>query len=123
MELLHWLAELGLEEYLPRFEANQVGLADVPHLTADDLREIGLPVGPRRRFLTAAAEMSSVPQDPVAADHSGEAISPVSTAAELRTMSVMFCDLVGSTALSERLGVEELRGLGRPQKARHRDPR
>lgn len=111
MELSHWLAELGLEEYVPRFEANQVELADVPHLTADDLREIGLPVGPRRRFLTAAAEMSAAPHDPIAADVAPEAGSPVTLDAELRTMSVMFCDLVGSTSLSERLGVEELRAV------------
>lgn len=109
MELSNWLAELGLEEYLPQFEANQVGIADVPHLTADDLREIGLPVGPRRRFLTAALEVSSTPEGPVAVEVVPETTSLARPDAELRTMSVMFCDLVGSTALSERLGVEELR--------------
>lgn len=111
MELSQWLAELGLEKYLPQFEANQVDLADVPHLTADDLREIGLPVGPRRRFLTAAAEMSVAPHDQIALDITSETGAPVTFGAELRTMSVMFCDLVGSTSLSERLGVEELRAV------------
>ena len=111
MELSQWLAEFGLEEYLPQFEANRVDLADVPHLTADDLREIGLPVGPRRRFLTAAAEMSGGPRHRIAADVAPAADPPVTLGAELRTMSVMFCDLVGSTALSDRLDVEELRAV------------
>ena len=71
VELSQWLAGLGLEKYLPQFEANQVDLADVPHLTAEDLREIGLPVGPRRRFLTAAAEMSVAPHDPTRPDPAG----------------------------------------------------
>lgn len=111
MELSQWLAELGLEEYVPQFDAHQVDLADVPHLTADDLREMGLPVGPRRRVLTAAAEMSVAAREPIAADVTPEASFPATPGAELRTMSVMFCDLVGSTSLSERLGVEELRAV------------
>ena len=121
MDLSHWLAELGLEEYLPQFEANQVGLADVPYLTADDLREIGLPVGPRRRFLTAAAEMSSPPDDRVAVDVATETISTATAGAELRTMSVMFCDLVGSTSMSGRLGVEELRAVMQSYTSQVRD--
>lgn len=121
VELSQWLAGLGLEKYLPQFEANQVDLADVPHLTAEDLREIGLPVGPRRRFLTAAAEMSVAPHDPTVADVTPEATSPVTLGAELRTMSVMFCDLVGSTSLSGRLGVEELRTVMQSYTAQVRD--
>lgn len=109
MELSQWLADIGLEAYVPQFEANEVGLADVPHLTFDDLREIGLPVGPRRRFLMAAAEIPVAPHDPIGAGGEPVAASRPTSGAELRTMSVMFCDLVGSTALSDRLGVEELR--------------
>lgn len=111
MELSRWLAELGLEEYVPQFESNQVGLADVPHLTAEDLREIGLPVGPRRRFLTTAAELSAALDDPAAGDVATDATPRAMPSAELRTMSVMFRDLVGSTSLSGRLGVEDLRAV------------
>ena len=121
MELSQWLAELGLEEYLPQFEANRVDLADVPYLTADDLREIGLTVGPRRRILTAAAELSLAPHDPAANGVAPEDGTPATLGAELRTMSIMFCDLVGSTSLSERLGVEELRAVMQTYTSQVRD--
>ena len=49
-----WLTDLGLQNYIPDFERAEVAFSDLPHLTSEDLKEIGLPVGPRRRLLEAA---------------------------------------------------------------------
>lgn len=108
MDVEAWLSGLGLGEYAAAFAAHEVRLDDLHELTADDLREIGLPVGPRRRILVAAAAMAATrgPARP-AEDGTGER----SAAAERRRMSVVFCDLVGSTALSDQLEVEELHDL------------
>ncbi|MFO1209066.1 MAG: AAA family ATPase [Amaricoccus sp.] len=78
-----WLAAIGLPEYAAAFRANDIDADVLPLLTADDLRELGVAsIGHRRRILAAAAPGSPEP------------------AAERRILSVMFCDLVGSTALS-----------------------
>ena len=105
---------LYLEEHEPTLEAAILGAvaardaagADPARATVDDLREIGVPVGPRRRFLTAAAPLASP-----AVDAGGPDVARMERAAaapELRTMSVMFCDLVGSTELAGRLDPEDL---------------
>ena len=59
MDLGQRLGEHGLGDYLAAFVDHEVSIGDLPHLIADDLTEIGLPVGPRRRFLTAAAKLRS----------------------------------------------------------------
>ena len=94
-----WLEDLGLGQYAEAFEAAQVELGDLADLTEDDLKDLGLPLGPRKRLLKSAAEF-----DPDA--------EPAATPeAERRQLTVMFCDLVGSTALSEKLDPEDLRGV------------
>ncbi|TMV03337.1 guanylate cyclase [Ruegeria sediminis] len=101
-----FLDGLGLAKYLPAFEANEVEIADVPHLSDDDLREMGLPLGPRRRILAAREKLEQMPLMP----HGGPAPSRHSgkIEAERRQLTVMFVDLVGSTPLSERLDPEDL---------------
>jgi class 3 adenylate cyclase/predicted ATPase len=107
-----WLNGLGLGEYAEVFEAEKVTVDTLPELTDGELRELGLPLGPRKALLKALREGAA---DPGPSSPPPEA-APQS--AERRQITVMFCDLVGSTALSERLDPEDLRGLmGAYQKA------
>jgi len=102
-----WLHGLGLQQYEKAFRDNEIGATVLPELTSEDLRDIGVSlVGHRGKLLAAIAAMrdESRPQPPVRK----EAIDTAGTA-ERRQLTVMFCDLVGSTALSARLDPEDLR--------------
>ena len=114
MDIVVWLRSLGLEEYEAAFRDNKINERVLPNLTQEDLKEIGVgPVGHRRILLDAIAALQS--------DTGGKApsaeIAPPSTApsvppedrAERRQVTVMFSDLVGSTALSARMDPEDLR--------------
>src|SRR6516225_11452181 len=104
-----WLEKLGLGQYAQCFAENGIDLSDLRHLTDQDLKDIGVLLGHRRRMLAATAELAgALPAtlQPVAA------IEPKPhDAAERRQLTVLFCDLVGSTALSGRLDPEDLRGI------------
>src|SRR5262245_39028751 len=117
-EITNWLRGLGLEQYASAFEDNEIDAAVLPELTADDLKDLGVSlVGHRRKLLAAIAALrdeaspaetraASTPSLPLIANDPG----PKSmTPAERRQLTVMFCDLVGSTALSARLDPEDLR--------------
>jgi class 3 adenylate cyclase/predicted ATPase len=115
-DLHKWLDGLGLGKYADVFAENEIELGDVSHLSEGDLREIGLPMGPRKRVLSAASELS--PTDPptaaAASEEPAHRTSSVPAAdAERRQLTVMFCDLVGSTELSQQLDPEELREINR----------
>jgi len=109
-----WLANIGLGSHEAVFTANKVDLDVVRSLTDADLREFGLALGDRKRLLRAVASLgeqhaadtltSAAPATPPR-----EAAVPLG--GERRQLTVMFCDLVGSTALSEKLDPEELRSL------------
>jgi class 3 adenylate cyclase len=104
-----WLRKLGLEQYEAAFRENVVGAEVLPHLTADDLKELGVAaVGHRRQLLVAIAELRDAA--PLAVRPADDRLASIS-AGERRQLTVMFCDLVGSTALSEKLDPEELRNL------------
>lgn len=108
--LRDWLDKLELEHLAPVFEEHQVGLQDLPLLSDDDLKELGIALGPRRRMLHAIsimAEPTRLVQSDVQADE------PASTETDRRQLTVMFVDLVGSTELSGRLDPEDLRELMR----------
>jgi class 3 adenylate cyclase len=110
VDIAEWLQGLGLGQYAPAFAENAINWDVLPELTADDLKEIGVAaVGDRRRLLAAIAALrgSAVPAAPVAPV--AALPSDVPAAAERRRLSIMFCDLVDSTALSARLDPEELR--------------
>jgi class 3 adenylate cyclase/predicted ATPase len=113
MDVAAWLRGLGLARYEPTFRENEVDAEVLPELTESDLTTMGLPVGPRRKLLKAIAALreSALPS-PVIEQPSrpGSAARP-SSEAERRQLTVMFCDLVGSTALAARLDPEELRGV------------
>ena len=102
MDLGVWLRGLGLERYEQAFREGEIDLEVLPELTDADLKELGLPLGPRRKLLKAILALSD----------GADAKSPPETAvhfpAERRQLSVLFVDLVGSTALSARLDPEDM---------------
>jgi len=100
-QLHQWLRDNQLEKYHGVFEENAVDIDVLPELSEEDLRELGVPLGDRRRLLKAIARLNSP-----AATRSAPRIQ-----AERRQLTVMFCDLVGSTALSTQLDAEQLRDL------------
>ena len=112
MDIVVWLRSLGLGKYEAAFRENEIDETVLPNLTAEDLKDLGVSiVGHRRKLLDAIAALRN--------EGSGKAL-PVETAsstqsahpedrAELRQVTVMFSDLVGSTALSGRMDPEDLR--------------
>ena len=112
MDVAAWLRGLGLEQYAPAFRDNDVDGEVLPELTADDLISIGVTsVGHRRKLLAAIAALGMQPPTVAqpAASASSAPSSPATIEAERRQLTVMFCDLVGSTELSSRLDPEDLR--------------
>jgi class 3 adenylate cyclase len=113
MDIGGWLHSLGLEEYETAFRQNKVDAAVVPNLTAEDLKDLGVTaVGDRRKLLEAIAKLKlgAKVESPISLDASSTVASPSKdTAAERRQVTVMFADLVGSTALSARMDPEDLR--------------
>ncbi len=103
VDIAAWLMGLGLEQYEPAFRANEIDENVLPSLTAEDLTELGVNlVGHRRRLLDAIAARrtaATVVQDELRTQPD----------AERRQLTIMFCDLVGSTRLAERLDPEDLR--------------
>ena len=104
MDIGDWLRGLGLERYEPAFRENRIEADVLPSLTFEDLKDLGVTlVGDRRRLLDAIAKLGvEAPARPVTA-------APVRADAERRQLTVIFCDLVGSTELSARLDPEDLR--------------
>src|SRR5262249_6219095 len=105
MDLGLWLRNLGLEKYEPAFIENAIDLYVLPELTEDDLEKLGMPLGDRKRLIRAAKAMAG--SFPGAAITTPGEHSPI-PAAERRHLTVMICDLVGSTALSARLDPEDM---------------
>jgi class 3 adenylate cyclase len=106
IEIANWLRGLGLEQYAAAFDKNAIDVEILGDLTADDLKELGVDlVGHRRKLLAAIAGMRSTKSKGPADD--GAAVDVGS--AERRQLTVMFCDLVGSTALAAQLDPEDLR--------------
>ena len=113
MDLGAWLKQTGFERYEAAFRDNGIDEAVLPHLTVEDLKEIGVAtVGDRRKLLAAIAALAS----PTASAESAAPQPPPpkrvpEISAERRPITVMFCDLVGSTALASRLDAEDWRSL------------
>ena len=111
MDVGVWLRSLGLAEYEPAFRDNQIDEEVLPNLTGDDLKELGIAsVGHRRKLMLAIAELSGTSGKPATVARAPRAEAPVHDAAERRQLTVMFCDLVGSTAL---VGAARSRGHAR----------
>jgi class 3 adenylate cyclase len=105
--ITEWLASLGLAEYGQRFAENGIDVSVLRYLTDQDLEKIGVLLGHRRKMLAAIAELSSATPDTPQRATPPEAKRPHD--AERRQLTVMFCDLVGSTALSAKLDPEDMR--------------
>jgi class 3 adenylate cyclase len=122
VDVAAWLATLGLARYEQAFRDNDIDVSLLPTLSADDLEKIGVAsLGHRKRLLAAIALLNAAgdsgadlplpaPPPPVSAD--------VAEQAERRQLSVMFVDLVGSTALASGLDPEEMRELIRAYQQR-----
>jgi class 3 adenylate cyclase len=105
--ITEWLASLGLSEYAQRFAENDIDVTVLRHLTDQDLKEIGVSLGHRRKILAALAEVGGAV--PANAPQRDETAAALQDPGERRQLTVMFCDLVGSTALSTRVDPEDLR--------------
>jgi class 3 adenylate cyclase/predicted ATPase len=126
-EITDWLTRLGLSEYAGAFAENGIDVSVLPHLTDQDLKDVGVLLGHRRKILAAVAELpgkspsASKPFPPVveARDrHTTEPPQPAPVApppteaiGERRHVTVMFCDLVDSTVIAAKLDAEEWRDL------------
>jgi len=97
-----WLHGLGLAQYEPIFRENAIDTEILPELTEADFEKLGVVLGHRKGMLRAIAAFETRPPTRLAA-------APPAEGAERRQLTVMFCDLVGSTALSARLDPEDLR--------------
>jgi len=102
-----WLNSIGLGAYAQRFAENDIDFSVLRYLTDQDLEKLGVSLGHRRKILAAIAELGgaafAMPQAVAEPAQQGEA--------ERRHLTVMICDLVGSTALSARLDPEDMRAV------------
>ncbi len=108
MDVGGWLRSLGLGQYEANFRDNKIDADVLPQLTADDLKDIGVSaVGDRRRLLAAIAALSG----PTPSANAPAPAKRLEISAERRPITVMFCDLVGSTSLAARMDAEDWRNL------------
>jgi class 3 adenylate cyclase/predicted ATPase len=105
-DIANWLKAVGLGEYAQRFADNAIDLSVLRDLTEQDLKDLGVLLGHRRRIRRAIAELDGVAPAPTET-----ATEPALRDAERRHLTVMICDLVGSTALAARLDPEDVRAV------------
>jgi class 3 adenylate cyclase/tetratricopeptide (TPR) repeat protein len=118
-DVASWLRDLGLERYANAFAANEIDFRTLPELTEEDLKELGLPIGPRRLVIRALAALRTPPggviaERPSTEGHPGTPAQGIDSAlpaksAERRQVTIMFCDMVGSSALATQLDPEDQR--------------
>jgi len=108
LDLDGWLRRNGLEQYAQTLRDNAIDADVLRDLTDDNLRELGLPLGARLKLLRAVARLGTSEQPPASPE-----ITPTAprTDAERRQLTIMFCDLVGSTALSTRFDPEDMQEI------------
>src|ERR1700733_3714872 len=106
-QIADWLEKLGMPEYAERFAENKIDVSVLRHLTDQDLKDIGVPLGHRRKMLAAIGELGGA--TPARTEPVAGAQPKTQDTAERRQVTVMFSDLVGSTALSARMDPEDLR--------------
>jgi hypothetical protein len=113
-DLSVWLGRLGLDRYARLFAENEVDFEILLDLSEQDLDQLGIPFGPRKKLLKALAERKNAVHRISEGDASEKtSVPPIASSpeGERRQLTVMFCDLVSSTAMSERMDPEELRGV------------
>jgi class 3 adenylate cyclase/tetratricopeptide (TPR) repeat protein/ABC-type lipoprotein export system ATPase subunit len=116
----NWLSQLGLGKYIEAFVENDVDLRALPHITEADLQELGVSLGHRKIILAAINGLAHVNLDgppltslPLEESEPHTTEVPQEPTADRRLLSVLFCDLVGSTALSAQLDPEDMHELTR----------
>jgi hypothetical protein len=125
-QIADWLKKLGLPECGERFAKNGIDVSVLPHLTDQDLKDMGVLLGHRRKMLAAIGGLSNQPAaahapetdppiEPAPIPTAGAVAPPIAPTAEVagerRYLTVMFCDLVDSTGIAARLDAEERRDL------------
>ena len=118
-EIANWLRGLGLDKYASAFAEAEIDFETLPELEEDDLKELGLPLGPRRKIRGAIKRLGAAPAAPVGgpaetdqpAPEKSEAAPAPAPDAERRHLTVMFVDLVGSTELATRIDAEDMRNV------------
>ena len=108
-EVTDWLEKLGLGQYAQRFAGNDISFSVLSDLTDQDLKEIGVSLGHRRQLLRAIAELTGREKEAPKAAVATAPSAALQDTAERRQVTVMFSDLVGSTALSARMDPEDMR--------------
>lgn len=114
-DISSWLADLGLEKYVSVFAEAEIDFETLPELEEDDLKELGLPLGPRRKIWGAIKRLGAAPDaqagQSAETDHLAPKKSDLAPAsdAERRHLTVMFVDLVGSTQMAARIDAEDMR--------------
>ena len=112
MDIAAWLRQLGLERYEQAFRDNDIVRAVLPELTDQDLQDLGVSLGHRRLLLKAIRALSDGQVDLVPAEAGLPPSAPAPRSeAERRQLTVMFVDLVGSTALAAKLDPEDMRAV------------
>src|ERR1700756_5338729 len=101
-QIADWLQKLGMSEYTQRFAENRIDLSVLPELTDQDLEKLGILLGDRRKILRAIRELGGAAAAPAAPEARNKPQPKPQDTAERRQLTVMFCDLVGSTAMSAR---------------------
>ena len=101
-----WLKNIGLEKYAEVFARHDIDLDVAPSLSEQDLEKLGLSLGHRRKFLAAVAKLRAG-----GAQTQADAPRPAAAGVERRQVTVVFADLVGSTALASQLDPEDMDGL------------
>ena len=120
-QIAEWLEKLGMSEYAQRFAENRIDFSVLPDLTDQDLKDLGIVLGDRRKMLRAIAALGSAPTVTAVSAAPGIStvlppsvsapVSSVETVGERRYLTVMFCDLVGSTSIAGKLDAEDWRDL------------
>jgi len=115
-EVTEWLQDLGLGQYATAFEENELELDQLIDLTDEDMKDLGVAImGHRKKLFRAISALPVIPTsgtDQVAPEAlSNQPASPARTESERRQLTVMFCDLVGSTELSQHFDPEDLQNL------------
>jgi hypothetical protein len=117
-QIADWLEKLGMSEYARRFAENDIDSSVLPHLSDQDLKEIGVSLGHRRKMLAAIAKLDNaapptlpVTPKPIPATAASQSTTASQAAGERRYLTVMFCDLVDSTGVAAKLDAEEWRDL------------
>jgi class 3 adenylate cyclase len=115
-QIADWLENLGMSEYVQCFVENRIDFSVLPDLTDQHLKDLGLPLGDRLKILRAIRELSKTGSEPPQPEPRSQ------DTAERRQVTVMFCDLVGSTALSARWTLKTSARSFRPIKSALRRP-